>query len=58
MIPTPAARLRAELADLRQQIAVATVGPPVWPRLLAAVLGGFLGAFAGLFAFLSLINWD
>jgi len=58
MTPTPAAYLRAELADLRHQIASAVVGPPVWPRLLAAVLGALLGGFSGLYAFLVQIKWD
>jgi hypothetical protein len=58
VIPTPEARLRDELAELRQQIGAAVVGPPVWPRLLAATFGGLLGALLGLCAFFAQIQWD
>jgi hypothetical protein len=42
--PPPDAHLRAQLAFLREQIAVVTAGVPVWPRVVAAAGGVILGA--------------
>jgi hypothetical protein len=54
-MPTPRDELRGELDDLRGQIASVAHGPPVWPRVVAALFGAFLGLFSSFFFLLMLV---
>ncbi len=50
VVPTPQARLRAELRSLRRQVSAHRSGPPLRPRVLAAIAGTVLALVAALSA--------